>query len=76
MKLTQKAVEEFRSVYGRIPAGEIPAAHDRLRRYVQLAITVSQADEGRRTEAPLTREPGGGRLISGPVEPRTFTNTG
>lgn len=55
---------------------ELRAASDCLDRYLNLAIEIASA--GLRTEPNpvLTQSIDGGTVITGQVDPRTFTNTG
>jgi len=55
---------------------ELQAANDCLDRYLNLAIEIASATSRIASEPVLTQSNGGGTVIAGQVDPRTFTNTG
>ena len=73
--MAQSPQENLRRPFPHLDESELAAAHERLRRYVDLAVKVMR----RRDHAGqgfLTESEGGGSVNAGQVEPRTFKNTG
>ena len=69
--MSENPQERLGALFPHLSGEELPAAHERLRAYVALAAEIAAAGE-----PPLTPGSGLGTVEAGPVEPRTFTNTG
>ncbi len=70
--MTHSTPDALRALFPNLQNDDLAAAQECVRRYVSLAVEV------RRTHLPasLTQSEPRGSVIPGPVEPRTFTNTG
>ena len=73
--MLQTPQEKLRTLFPHLDEKEIAAVHERLRRYVALAVEVVR-QETRASEDVLTESQAGGSVNAGQVEPRTFKNTG
>jgi len=55
---------------------ELQAANDCLERYLNLAIEIASAGQRMASSPVLTESDAGVNVVTGQVDPRTFTNTG
>ena len=55
---------------------ELLAANDCLERYLNLAIEIASAEQRMALSPVLTESDTGVNVVTGQVDPRTFTNTG
>jgi hypothetical protein len=73
--MTQASQDNLRTLFPHLDESQIAAAHERLRRYVDLAASVIRR-ESLTGEGLLTESSGGGSVNAGQVDPSTFKNTG
>jgi CHASE1-domain containing sensor protein len=72
--MTQHTREQLRATFPRLADDELEAVHERLKRYVSIAVAV--ANNENRTEAPLTDFGAGGSVNAGQVDPSTSKQSG
>lgn len=73
--MTESPLDKLHSLAPELTDDELDAAHERLRRYVSLAVEVAQTED-RKEKANLTHDATGVNVNPGQVDPSTFTNTG
>jgi hypothetical protein len=73
--MAQTPQEQLRTLFPHLDESELAVVHERLRRFVGLAVDVMRA-ENPAPQSLLTEPLAGGSVIPGQVEPRTFKNTG
>ena len=73
--MPQTSQDNLHTLFPHLDKSGLAAAHERLTRYVDLAVKVMRRREiaGQDT---LTESEQGGSVNAGQVEPRTFKNTG
>ena len=75
LKMKESSQEKLCRLTPHLQHEELDAAHERLRRYVSLAVEVAEAENAQQ-QANLTDDSTGVNVNAGQVDPSTFTKTG
>ena len=73
--MTESPLDKLRSLAPQLTDDELGAAHERLRRYVSLAVAVAQTEDTKE-KSNLTHGATGVNVNPGQVDPSTFTKNG